>query len=90
MQPFFSIPARLCDATWAGETGTEAPTGTPPPSPGMKGEVANSLTTSTGQRNQPRDCQTPVRNNGSEPCQSQAQFDKQAGKEQGYPAPGAV
>lgn len=45
-----------------------------PPSPGMKGEVANGLTTSTGHRNQSKDCQMPVGNNSSEPCQSQAQL----------------
>lgn len=76
MQPFFSIPARVCDATGAGETRTEAPAGTSPPRPGMKGEVSNSLATSTGHRNQSRDCQTPVGNNGSKPCQSQVRLDK--------------
>ncbi|KAF2984472.1 hypothetical protein EK904_003417 [Melospiza melodia maxima] len=40
----------------------------------MKGEVANGLTTSTGHRNQSKDCQMPVGNNSSEPCQSQAQL----------------
>lgn len=74
MQPFFSIPARVCDATWAGEIGKEAPAGTSPPLPGMKGEVANGFTTSTGHRNQSKDCQMPVGSNSSEPCQSQAQL----------------
>lgn len=57
-----------------GKLGRKHPLEHHPPLPGMKGEVANGLITSTGHINQSKDCQMLVGSNSSEPCQSQAQL----------------